>query len=197
MRTKRFEFNSITSSSSSTITSSLPHPPPPSTITSSLPHPPLHHPYLILLLLLCAGQHIVGVAVLRGGVAAAAAGGGAGGPTGTPPQQGEEGEGGGGRRALLQFEVVYPLWQGELTQPHLGGEHRGYSIYMINGAVMWVHSLLPTGIRELLKALDHYINARLLLFLNTGCGWAGYVILRIQKTNSKRVDLVRLPCMPR
>ena len=30
----------------------------------------------------------------------------------------------------------------------------------------------------LLKALDHDINARLLLFLNTGCG---YVILRIQK----------------
>ena len=32
-----------------------------------------------------------------------------------------------------------------------------------------------------LKALDHYINTRLLLFLNIGCGWAGYVILCIQK----------------
>ena len=31
---------------------------------------------------------------------------------------------------------------------------------------------------EVLKALDHYINARLLLFLNTGCGWAGYGRLR-------------------
>ena len=29
-----------------------------------------------------------------------------------------------------------------------------------------------------LKALDHYINSRLLLFLKTGCGWAGYGRLR-------------------
>ena len=46
----------------------------------------------------------------------------------------------------------------------------------------------------------YYIITDLAVLINidhaVGPVTAGYAILRIQKTNSKRVDLVHLPCMP-